>query len=232
MGELRGHQLKPREISEAARVQWPGEERPKGVATSLSECQGFAGALNDNPLNDPPTRDCGIMQISIPITSVDEEAKLRTESLDPAIYLPVVAYGMKRARALYDTPMTRKGKADKRRWQPWVGYTSGWALFPEWWVWHHEKDANGDSVPVGPWNPTGHYIQNAILGCANDYLVIAKTKTEVEALTYAQRQQARFHVEGELGIRGGRIAWVARPAKPTEPPLDGHGPRPIENDGR
>lgn len=177
------------------------------------------------------SRDCGLYQINIPAAKVgtDAEWELRTESLDPLEYEPVLANNLARARALYDSPWTRDGKADIRRWQPWVAYTKGWATFTEFWIWHQ----SADGTPTGPWTRTGRYIQKAISGQMNFHLLILKDWTSEQALYYGNRYAKHFGVEAQLVLSKTEPSIVGfdTPAIPTNPPADGTGPRPQENDG-
>ena len=227
MSPYAGKRLKPREVADRASHRWTGVNLVKATATFLGESGGSVGAWHDNEGADGKllSRDCGLAQINIPASKVgtEYEAKLRTDSLDPAVYEPVIAENLRRARELYDTPWIRGGKKDKRRWQPWYAYTQGWATFPEWWIWARPA--------LDSWKPTGRYIQKAVLGIANFRLLIAKAVTPERALEIAQGYADIFKIEGELGIRPSGIAWVHIPAKPSAPPPDGIGPRPTPNDG-
>lgn len=172
------------------------------------------------------SRDCGLYQINIPASQIDTtvEDSLRTVSTDPADYTPVWETNTRHALSLYNQPWTNR---TLRRWQPWVAYTTGWATFPNWWVWHQDADKN----PVGPWLPTGRYIQRAIAGQMNYHVVIAKDWTATVALSYAHRYAAHFGVADTLYVNTqGIVAWHI-PPKPSAPPTDGVGPRPVPNDG-
>ena len=230
-----GKQLQPREI--AARVDDFWDSLIKGTATFLGESRGFIGAYNltKDSAGSVYGKDCGVPQIHISYAEpptreqIREESTLRTESLDSVVYEPVVTESFRRARELYDQGWTRDGKPDKRRWQPWVAYTSGWATFPEFWIWEHK---------IGPWVPTGRYIQNALVGVANYHLLTKKDMNIVEALERAESLAEQFHVVlGRLGVKkskgfpDGFVGWVEIPAKPTAPPEDGTGRRPIPNSG-
>ena len=276
MGELLGLQLMPRIICASLQTYFfdhTDVDLCKGVATSLSESQGYIGAYNDNTapitkcavnqlvLNvetrepvtvlDPAkgkirlsdgsvvtvplttlwivSRDCGFMQNSIPASQIGTpvEDGLRTLSHDPAVYGPVVDNGAKVAHDKYHQPMIRNGKPGERHWQPWFGYTFGWAPFPEWWIW---KQVAGK--PVGPWGKTGRYIQRAIAGVANYYLVERGIDSSA-ALDIGRSLQAHFKVEGvmEMNAKRGIIVWKTVPPIPTAPPADGVGPRPVKNTG-
>lgn len=177
------------------------------------------------------SRDCGLYQISIDAKWVgtDKEWALRTESTDPAVYGPIMAYNLERARALYDSPWTRDGKVSTRLWQPWVAYTKGWATFTEFWIWHQDADGN----PTGPWTKTGRYIQRAISGQMNYHLLILKDWTSDQALYYGKRYANHFGVQAELVVssKEPHIVGFDTPPEPTQPPADGIGPRPTENSG-
>ncbi len=190
--------------------------------------------------NHPPeslvitSRDCGLYQINIPAERIGTytEDMLRTESLDPAVYEPVMRTNLARARALYDADWVRDGKVDKRLWQAWVAYNSGWATFPEFWVWRQDADHN----PVGPWVKTGRYIQRAISAQMNYHILIVKDWTVENALYYGKRYAQHFNVKAPLKASKETpghpsIVGFVTPEEPTEPPADGVGPRPVPNDG-
>jgi len=220
-----GDQLQPREVVDLVNEQWP-QNRVKATAVILAESQGFVGAYHLNFAPDGATllsEDCGLMQINVNAKDIPSprEERLFTDA----------AYNVAEGRQLYDAPMTRDGKPDKRRFQPWVAYTSGWATFPEFWTWHQE---NG--VPVGPWVPTGRYIQKAIAGVANWHQIIAETMTAAEALAFAEVMGGRFGVPVlpvlvTQKTTGFRLVTFTAPRRPAAPPADGVGPRPVPNSG-
>lgn len=191
------------------------------------------GTVEMHPPNSEvvTSRDCGLYQINIPAAKVGTAAEweLRTESLDPADYEPVMANNLARARALYDSPWQRDGKMDIRRWQPWVAYTKGYATFTEFWVWKQDADHN----PTGPWVKTGRYIQRAISGQMNYHLLIKKDWNTDQALYYGKRYAKHFGLDAELVLSAKEpyIVGFVTPAIPTQPPADGIGPRPVENNG-
>lgn len=228
---LAGKTLMPREIADFAHRHWSNYELTKAVATALSESNGSVGAWHDNLDEDGNliSRDCGLMQISIPAKYVGTvaEDKLRTESRDQEIYTQVMKNNLKAAYDLYTQPWQRNGKVEMRRWQPWVGYTTGWATLPAWYTWKH---VDGESI--GPWIPTGRYIQRAIPGHANYRLLIKKDLTPQNALEFARSLAKKFKVEGTLGLNHvGAVGWTGFPIKPPGAPEDGEGPRPVENNG-
>jgi hypothetical protein len=232
-----GKTLMPRDIAKACRdIQltgmqpWRNFELTKAIATALGESSGSLGAWHDNYTNGVLTsRDCGLFQDNIPARMIgtDYEDSLRTDSFDPDVYEKVEVRNIKFAYDLYNSDWQRNGKSDIRRWQPWVAYDSGWATFPEWWVWHQQ-----DGNPVGPWIPTGRYIHKAISGQMNNMIVNEKLWRPEDALHYMQNYISYFKItSGEPYINNqGIIAWHI-PAKPTAPPEDGVGPRPKANDG-
>lgn len=228
-GVIAGHVLMPREIGEEAHNYWQGYELTKSIATCLAESTGALGAYHDNYADAAMTilasRDCGAYQKNIPASAVgtDLEFSLRTESPLEADWRPVFKTNVKAAAQLYNAPWAG---GRKRLWQPWVAYTTGWARFPEWWVWHQDADGK----PVGPWMPTGRYIQRAIAGQMNMHVVIKKDMTAKEALALSARYLEKFGVKGTLFIEGDILKWKV-PPKPTVPPKDGVGPRPVPNDG-
>ena len=111
-----------------------------------------------------------------------------------------------------------------------MAYTTGWATFPAWYLWQQFG-----GKPVGPWAETGRYLQRAIVGVGN-YLLLIKGERASVALSEARGFGVAFGVEGTLGLKTdghGRtvIAWTLVPPKPTVPPADGFGPRPVPNSG-
>ena len=218
----------PRVIAEHCHEYWQNYELTKAVATALGESAGSLGAWNDNldGTGAIKTRDCGLFQINIPAVRVGTyvEEALRTDSLDPEVFMPVLSNNIEAALRLYNT---QRDRWRTRLWQPWVAYTTGWATFPEWWVWRHV-----DGVPTGPWVATGRYIYKAIAGQMNYHIVILKDWTPDVALSYAKRYMDKFGVDsGSLREKEGILQWMI-PSMPSEPPVDGVGPRPIPNDGR
>lgn len=230
-----GKTILPREIAEENYNYWRNYELTKSVAVALGESGGSLGAWHDNYKSDGTTlssRDCGLFQINIPASQVgsDVESDLRTESLDPMIYIPVKQANAYRAYEMYNRAWMRDGDQDIRRWQAWVAYTTGWATFPEFWVWRH---VNG--VPEGPWVATGRFIQRAIAAQMNLHLVIMKDWNETQALYYAKRYAKNFKVNSKPFIKrpksGPAVVAFEVPAKPVNPPADGVGPRPVPNNG-
>jgi len=214
---LAGKTIMPRQGAELLAPYFGGVGLVKGVATMSGESNFSVGAYHDNG----DTIDSGLMQINVPKSS-PREMELRSESLDEKYWRPVAEANARAARDLYHHPWTRNGEKGIREWQPWVAYTSGWATFPEWWVW---------SVVHEAWLPTGHYVHRAIAGVANYHLVIARDRDRGQALFMARNFQQTFKVKGELGISDGIVAWVSTPSRPKTPPADGVGPRPVKNDG-
>jgi hypothetical protein len=224
-----GKALMPRTIAEACRPHWMNYELTKAIAVSLGESAGYVGSWHDNLDGNGAlkSRDCGLFQINIPAVRVDTyvEEALRTESKDEEVWRPVLTNNILAAERLYNSPVDRWRT---RLWQPWYAYTTGWATFPEWWVW---KQTNG--VPTGPWVATGRYIHKAIAGQMNYHIVILKDWTPEQALYYAARYTKKFGIAtGELGVKQGILQWVKIPPKPLTPPANGVGPRPVPNDGR
>jgi len=215
-----GHTLRPREACIYIAQKWQNvDERHKALATMLAESRCNIGAWHDNVGEGGAviSRDCGLYQINVPVERLNTvELLLRSESEDFAEWEPAAKHNVGIARQMWEY----------RKWQPWVAYNTGWATFPEWWVWRQEEEK-----PVGPWVPTGRYIHKAIVGWANWHLLIAKTKNENGALASAYNQQVKWKVKGELALSAGKVAWKSHPPKPEEPPADGVGPRPKPNDG-
>lgn len=227
---LAGKQLLPRQIAELGHVYWrDDEELTKMVATALGESQGFVGAnhLNGDDPAMATSEDCGLMQINIQGSAIGGpvERALMTSSKVEAEWRPIAEANVRSAAALYNEVGQVSGR---RHWQPWVAYTTGWATFPEWWVWHQ----NAAGKPIGPWMKTGRYLQRALVGVANYHLAISKDKSPAEAVALAQKLARTFKVQGDLGIRAGIVAWLLVPAEPVMPPRDGIGPRPVPNQGR
>ena len=224
-----GKTLMPRVIAELCRPHWKSYELTKAIATSLAESSGSVGAYHDNldGHGEIKTRDCGLFQINIPAVRVGTyiEEALRTESTVPSEYLSVAKNNIEAAIRLYNTQWDRWRK---RLWNPWVAYTTGWATFPEWWVWRHV-----DGQPVGPWVKTGRYIHKAIAGQMYYHIAILRDWSVEQALDYSRLYTSKFHVTtGSLAEKDGILQWVKIPPMPSAPPADGVGPRPITNDGR
>ncbi len=176
------------------------------------------------------SRDCGDFQINIQARDINSayEFTLRTESKDLDWYSPVIRNNCKAAYTLWSQPWTRNGKSDFRRWQPWVAYTSGWAMYPEAWAWHRDADGNA----VGPWVPSGRYLHKAIRGVANWYLYNVKTMTSDEALAEGKRLAAQYGItRGYLTYNSKNgVYWVYPPA-PENAPTDAAMGYPVKNNG-
>lgn len=116
----------------------------KVIATSLSESLGDVKAWNDNldAQGKILSRDVGLFEINIPASHIGtvEETKL---------YDPI--YNTERALVLYTI----------RHFQPWAGYTSGWAMFPECWYWTQAEPHQ--------WVKSGRFLHKALAGAANYY---------------------------------------------------------------
>jgi hypothetical protein len=232
-----GKQVMPRDHAHKARAHWKNYELTKAVATAIAESHLYLGAYHDNLLADGSvgSRDCGVYEFNIPASQIGTLAEdaLRTELLDPTIYEPVWDHSVSLAWDYYNSPWTRNGHNDIRRWQAWAAYTTGWATFPHSWVWHHDADGNG----VGPWVPTGRYIFKAIAGQMNNMIVNEKLWTPEVALGFGDKYAAHFGIQdgSTLFFRtdnfGNQILDWHYPAKPDSPPADGSGPYPVDNDG-
>jgi hypothetical protein len=235
-GELLGVQLKEREIVDYVAAPFPNS-KTKACATALSESNGKIGSYNDNFTANGEVwqRDCGLFQDAIQARMIDTEVEwsLRTLSTDKAVWEPVVQHNVEVAYDLYMQRMNRDTGPDIRMWQPWVGYTSGWAMFPGFWVWKHARNADGDLVPVGPWTPTGKFLPRAIRGVANWHHLTAKDMTQAEALAEGERLAEYWKVKCDWYFDARKkIVNYRIPKAPVDPPADGIGPRPIPNDGR
>jgi len=210
---------------------WP-HEKVKATATAMAESNLSIGAWHDNLDGDGEidTRDCGLYQINIPGRHVGTptEARLRTDSKEEAVFMEVARNNIEAAYDLWTQPWIRNQQRDFRRWQPWVAYTSGWAMFTEAWVW---KQTDGE--PVGPWTQTGRYLHKAIRAVANWHYLVAKDMSGPQAVREANRL-AKFY-----GVKDTSFYWHNRsfvtakyPPAPAAPPVDGVGPRPKKNDGK
>lgn len=229
-----GKTVMPRVIAASLYEQtlWRNYELTKGVAVALAESAGSIGAWHDNEDDNGvlKSRDCGLFQINIPASKVDTDYEwaLRTESLDPMEWEPVMGENIQTAELMYNREWVRNGKSDMRRWQAWVAYNTGWATFPEFWVWRQV-----DGEPVGPWVRTGRYIQKAIAGHMNSIVIYRGTWDLDVAFSYGKKYAAHFGVDTTLmkkDVRQGILGWNV-PAMPVDPPEDGIGPRPVPNNG-
>jgi hypothetical protein len=196
---LEGKQIQPRDLAELAHNQgWHGLDLVRMVATILSESQGYVAAYHDNLDSGGAvvSRDCGLAQINIAgrLIGSDEESKLRSD--------PV--YNLQRAWELFTAAWTG---GTTRRFQPWAGYTSGWAMFPEWYIW-----SQTDLV----WKPTGRYLHRATRGVGNFYA--RELGVDLHGINLDWRLLAS--------------AKSSEPIMPTSPPTDGVGPRPTPNNGQ
>lgn len=185
------------------------------------------------------SRDLGLGQISAParLCSPDPykpsaaELKLRTFDKDPAVYLPVVRRNIEAMRGLYAGPWVfGDGKHEPRQWQPWVAYTSGWALYPEAWCWHHDAVSG---KPFGPWVATGRYLHKAIRAVANWHLLVEKDMGSNEALHEAERLADVYGItRGVLSYDKAKWVYWTFPLAPPEPPANPADAYPKRNDGR
>ncbi len=232
-----GKIIQPRDIVALAAPHWPNS-KVKATATALGESAGSLGAWHDNVAEDGnlTSRDCGLYQINLPagrvsldpMSPTDYEAQFRTVSTDPAVYEPVAKFNVRQAAQLWAEPWKRNGKDDYRRWQPWVAYTTGWAMFPHAWVWHQE-----DGDPVGPWIPTGRFLHKACRAVANWHLLIAKDLSVDGAQDECERLLGQYGVtDCAVKYSDRQAVYIYYPPKPANPPADGVGPRPVKNDGR
>ncbi len=166
-----------------------------------------------------PGKDCGLLQINIDVR------KMGTEYEHRLLHEP--DFNAHEGRLLFDEPGPNNGK---RRFGPWVAYTSGWVMFPEWWTWHQKDD-----IPVGPWVPTGRFVHRAVRGWAN-FQVMNRGLLLPIALEAANRHATKFGIKGAVLVEGkfpelAAIDWTPVPYKPLLPPADGIGPRPKKNTG-
>jgi hypothetical protein len=212
-----------REVVTLVAPHWPNS-KVKATATAIAESHCSLGAWHDNidKAGDEGrilSRDCGLAQISIDGGKIGSslEASLRTESLDPAVYLPVAKANVRAAYKLWE----------RRKWQPWVAYTSGWAMWPEAWAWHRV-----DGEPAGPWVPSGRYLHQAIRAVANWHLLIAKDLGLTEALLEANRLANQYGItKGDLDYDERHAIYWHYPPAPTEPPTGPPWGYPVPNNG-
>jgi hypothetical protein len=133
---LPGKPLEPRELARLChKAGWRDYELVTAVAVCLSESAGYPLAYHDNE-GDKPSRDVGLFQINIPYEKVGTD-------YEQALY--EVTVNIDRARALFLD----------RYWQPWYGYTNGYAMSTKWYR------------PDG--KPSGRYLMKAIRGVGNFY---------------------------------------------------------------
>jgi hypothetical protein len=216
-----GKTLMQREVVALVAPHWPNS-KVKATATAIAESRQSLGAWHDNLRDDGTisSRDCGLFQISIDGDEIgsQKEGRLRTESLIPEEYLDVARYNVKWAYSLWA----------ERKWQPWVAYTSGWAMYPEAWAWHRIE-----GKPAGPWVTAGRYLHQAIRAVANWHLLIASDLSIEGAVANAEV------LADQCGITKGAIVYDARhavywkyPPAPTDPPTGEPWGYPIQNDGQ
>ncbi len=170
---------------------------------------------------DYASRDCGIMQINIPWREVGtaREEQLRTTSSDRDTYMRVALNNLRAAADLYRQAWTG---GRRREWQPWVAYTTGWALYPEAWVWSR--------VTPGTWVATGRYLHKAIRGVANAHWKLGNLSL-AGAHAEAERLAGIFGItRGDLLRDETRGVYWRYPPKPTQPGTAADYPKP--NDGR
>jgi hypothetical protein len=141
-GHLEGVQLQPKDIARLCYKQgWRDKDLILAVATCLSESDGYTDAYNNNLTDDGKIRskDVGLFQINIPTSKVG--TPFEKQLFDPKT-------NVKAAWDLYK----------RRGFQPWYGYTNGYATSPDWWYWSKKRLV---------WAPSGRRIQKAIRGVAN-----------------------------------------------------------------
>lgn len=220
-------------------VEEPWRMEGKTVAETLldiakearAEAAKVAGHSSDSPTFT--SRDCGLGQINIPwrLVGTETETNLRTESKDPLIYKPVARKNIQAVAALYTSPwIFPSGHRGWREWQAWVAALTGWCWYPEFYCWH--RDANGQ--PVGPWVPTGRFLQKAIRAVVNHDLLIAKKWTDPRKAVEAGERLAEIYgvTKGELAYDAKKFVYWKYPTAPTSPPADPWAAYPKRNDGR
>lgn len=147
-----GPQLQPQDIArELHKLGFRDFDLVEMTATILGESQGFQYAYHDNmdAHGKIKTRDVGLAQINIPARYIGTKKEQE---------LYKVGTNLRAARALF---MTRETLTKRRRFNPWYAFTTGWATFPEWWVFTKAEPRH--------WAPTGRYLHQAVVGVANFY---------------------------------------------------------------
>lgn len=143
---IEGKPLQPRALAELFyEAGWRDTPLVEAVAVCLSESGGYPIAWHDNldSQGNVTSRDVGLMQINIPAADIGT-------SVEKDLY--DVTANVTRARAMYV----------QRGWEPWYGYTNGYATSTDWWHWSTTRSA---------WVPTGRYLHRAIRGVANYFAV-------------------------------------------------------------
>ena len=162
-------------------------------------------------------KDCGLGQRGISASQMGSPYELRL--------LTEPDFNVRECRLLFDSPWPVA--SGKRRFQPWAAYTSGWVMFPHWWVYTQAEPRH--------WAATGRFIHAALRGWANSLVLHLDHKVE-NAIYYGNTRARDYRIEGEL-VPGKRpevapVDWAGIPPKPTTPPADGVGPPPVPNDGQ
>lgn len=193
-----GRQIPASEIAEMLwDLGWRDTDLIDMTATILGESGGWTEAYNDNldSKGRVTSRDIGLAQINIRARDIgtSRERKLK----DPK-------YNLQQARKLFDT---RETLVKRRRFNPWYAFTTGWATFPEWWVFRSAEAAKARNLPR-EWTPTGRYLHQALIGVTNFY-----------AKKYGITHPDPF------------VKLPDPPKMPSKPPK-GDGPRPVKNKGR
>lgn len=133
---LPGKAMEPRDIAKLCHeTGWRDLELVVAVAVCLSESNGYPLAYHDNQGKNP-SRDVGLFQINIPHEQVGTGFEKNLYDIE---------VNAQRARNLYI----------RRQWEPWYGYTNGYALSTKW----YRDDGK----------PSGRYLQRAVRGVANFY---------------------------------------------------------------
>jgi len=170
------------------------------------------------------SRDCGPGQVNIPASKVGTalEQSLRTESLDPDVYLPVLGHNLDACADLYVEPWVfSDGKHEKRQWQAWVGVRSGWGPYGKSWAWSR--------VTANTWVATGRFCHRSIRAVGNWHRVY-NGKSTTWALNEVNRLKAIYEVDSDYFIDSNGMIGIRFPAKPTHAGSDADYPKP--NDGR
>jgi hypothetical protein len=168
------------------------------------------------------SRDCGLYQINIPARLVgsDYENSIRSESLDPAVYLPIAKANVQAAYEKWSEPYSRPpGLPDLALWRPWAAYRSNWVMDTEAYVWHHIVDENGVPQPAGPWVTSGRYLFQAIRAAANYHLFILEDMSAAEAVAEAERLATYWKITtGDILHDDRHGVYWKYPDPPTDPP--------------
>ena len=109
-----------------------------------------------------------------------------------------------------------------RQLQPWVAYTSGWALYPEAWAW--------SKVLPDTWVATGRYLHKAIRGVANYHYKAGHTSLQ-ESLHVAEALADQYRItKGDVYLHPTEAVTWHYPPRPSDPGSAADYPK--KNDGK